>query len=57
MRRVLGIPRLVVTVAAIAIGVEAGYLIYLCVKHPCYFRAADAGRMALQRLHHIRSNL
>jgi hypothetical protein len=42
MRRVLGIPRLVVTVAAIAIGVEAGYLVYPCVKHPYYFRAADA---------------
>jgi hypothetical protein len=42
MRRVLGILRLAVTVAAIAIGVEAGYRVYLYVKHPNYFRAADA---------------
>src|SRR5882724_5839297 len=41
MRRALGILRLVVTAAAIALCVEAGYRVYLYVKHPNYFRAAD----------------
>jgi hypothetical protein len=41
MRGVPGILRMVVTAAAIAVCVEAGYRVYLYVKHPNYFRAAD----------------
>ena len=41
MRRVLGIlVGLVVTVAAIAVGVEVGYRLYLYLRHPDYFTVA-----------------
>jgi hypothetical protein len=41
LRRVLNILRLVVTVTAIAIGIELGYRGYLYFKHPNYFTAAS----------------
>src|SRR5258708_30979437 len=41
MRRLLSILRFAITAAAIAVGIEGGYRLYLYFRHPDYFTATD----------------